>query len=268
MSKFLFLFVFSIAAFFSNGQKVQFENSDSLMGEFDQFSIDNFGRIYVTKGDVIIQFSNQLDTLFTASLKTIRPTSIESSKSFRTLVFDQDRSVIQFLDNTLTDIHGQIDLVNLDIQQPILVCESFGGNTIWVLDAGAFRLVKLNANLEKILITENLLAVFEGEELPIQMKEVNDLLYVLIPNKGIALFDVFGTFMDIYPCNARSFDAMGQHLFIQTENSLEIIPTEGVMEPEFVYPISGEVISFAYSREKVYLHKKEGLFIGNFIKTK
>jgi hypothetical protein len=242
--------------------------SDSLIGDYDRFSVDNFGRISLVKQDVILLFSQDLDTMFTSSLKTIRPTSIESSKSFRTLVFDSDRSVIQFLDNTLTDIHGEIDLVNLDIQQPVLVSESFGGNTIWVLDAGAFRLIKLNEKLEKVLITENLTAVFNGAEMPIKMKEANDFLYVLIPEKGIAVFDVFGTFMKLYPVKAKSMDAMGDYLFVQTDNNLEIIAMDGLLEPEYIYEIPEGVKDFVYSRERVYLLKDDGLYIGNFVKSK
>ena len=247
-------------------QEIQFEPADSLMGKFDKFSVDNFGRIYVTQKDVVMVFSKELDTLFTASLKTIRPTSIESSKSFRTLLFDEERSVIQFLDNTGTAIQDEIDLVNLDIQQPILVCESFGGNTIWILDAGNLRLIKINEKLETVLITENLTTVFDGENLPTQMRESNDYLLVLIPGKGVAKFDVFGTFMDIYPCEADAIDARKDYLFIKTSETLQIIPLKGLMEPEYIYDIPEGVIDFAYTREKVYLMKETGIFIGNYKK--
>jgi hypothetical protein len=251
----------------SFGQGIKFETTDSLMGNYDHFSVDNFGRIYATSNDIVRVFSKNLDTLFTSSLKSIRPSSIESSKSFRTLLFDQERSVIQFLDNTGTAIQDEIDLVNLDIQQPILVCESFGGNTIWILDAGNLRLIKINDKLETVLITENLTAIFDGDNLPIQMKEVNDYLLVLIPGKGVARFDVFGTFMDIYPCQAKSIDAMGNYLFIRTDTSLEIIPLSGLLEPEYVYDIAEDVLDFVYTNHNVYFKKKTGLFIGNYVKT-
>ena len=264
--KFVIVIFFSIFGLSTQAQNIKFEVKDSLPGKFDRFSVDNFGRIYVTHKDVIMVFSNELDTLFTASLKTIRPTSIESSKSFRTLLFDEERSVIQFLDNTGTAIQDEIDLVHLDIQQPILVCESFGGNTIWILDAGNLRLIKINEKLETVLITENLITVFDGDNLPTQMKESNDFLLVLIPGKGVAKFDVFGTYMDIYPCEAEAIDARKDYLFIKKSNTLEIIPLKGLMEPEYVYDIPVGVTDFAFTREKVYLMKENGIFIGNYIK--
>ena len=247
-------------------QSITFEATDSLKGKFDQFSVDNFGRIYVTQKDVVMVFSPELDTLFTASLKTIRPTSIESSKSFRTLLFDEERSVIQFLDNTGTAIQDEVDLVSLDIQQPILVCESFGGNTIWILDAGNLRLMKINDKLETVLITENLVTIFDGDSLPTQMRESNDYLLVLIPGKGVAKFDVFGAYMGLYECEAEAIDARKNFLFVKTAETLQIIPLDGIMEPKYVYDIPADVHDFAYTREIVYLKTSKGIIIGKYVK--
>lgn len=266
----IFIVVISIVtAFTSFSQDVQFKCTDSLIGKYDRFSVDNFGTIHVVNNDVIQIISTSLDTVFTASLKSIIPYSIESSKSFRTLLFDKDRSVIKFLDNTLTDIQGEIDLVNQDIQQPILVCESFGGNTIWILDAANLRLIKMNQNLQKVLIIENLIYLFDWIKMPSQMKESKDFLFILIPGKGVARFDVFGTFIDIYPCDADWIDATGNFLFVKTTaNKIQVIPLEGLLEAEFEYNIPDNTIDFAFTRQNVYLHTDKGIFIGSFEKTK
>ena len=245
-----------------------FVPTDTIKGQFDQFSVDNLGRIYLTHEDVIVQFDKNLDTLFTASLKSIRPSSIESSKSFRTLLFDQDRSIIQFLDNTLTDIHGDIDLVNQDIQQPILVCESFGGNTIWILDAASLRLIKMNEKLEKVVITENLISIFDETTLPSKMMEVNDLLYVMIPDKGVALFDVFGTFMSLYECKPLSIDAVDDYLLIQTEEALNIISTNGILEIESSFQYPKGLIGLEYTHKKVFFLMSDMLLIGKYVTVK
>lgn len=248
-------------------QTIQFTPTDTLKGKFDRFSVDNFGKIYVVDADVIRVFDANLDTLFTASLKALRPASIETSKSFRTLLFDDDRSVIQFLDNTGTAIQDEIDLVLLDIQQPILVCESFAGNTIWILDADNMRLVKINQKLEKVLITENLRNVFDGDQWPIQMKEANDYLFVNIPGKGVAKFDVFGTFVSLYPIEADWIDARGNYLFVKSGSELQIIPADGLLEPEYAYKMDKGVQQFIYTRSKVYLLYENQLVIGNYTKS-
>jgi len=249
-------------------QSVEFEKNDSIVGKYSAFSVDNFGRISVVKNDVILNFSNKLDTLFSTSLKSVRPTTIESSKSFRTLVFDQERSVIHFLDNTLTDIHGEIDLVNLDIQQPVLVCESFGGNTFWILDAGAMRLIKLNENLEQVIITENLVSIFSGDYLPTQMMESNDYLFALIPEKGIAIFDVFGTFIRIYPCKASAFDVYKNYLILLNNNQLTATSFLPDNTPDQFFSCPADVIQFKFTAEKVYFLTPKSLVIGKYILPK
>ena len=264
MSKLLFILFIAIGAHFSYAQKVRFVASDSITGNFSMFTVDNFGRITVVQKDVIISFSNQLDTLFSTSVKSLRPTTIESSKSFRTLVFDQERSVIHFFDNTLTDIHGQIDLVNLDIQQPWLVAESFAGNTIWVLDAGSMRLIKLNENLEKVQITENLVTVFSNDKLPVQMMEYNDFLFVLIPGTGVAIFDVFGTFLRMHKTDATAIDVFKNYLIMQQGNEIHAVSYVQDDSPDQVFDIPKGTISFKFTSEKVYFLTEDALLVGAY----
>jgi len=245
------LLSFLLVPFLGQTQDMNFVVKDSIIGNFSHFSIDNFGRITLVHNDVILNFSSKLDTLFSASLKAFRPTSIESSKSFRTLIFDQERSVIHFLDN---------------MQQPLLVCESFSGNTIWVLDAGSMRLIKLNENLEQILITENLVTIFSNDKLPVQMLEHNDFLFVLIPGTGVAIFDVFGTFLKIHKCNATSFDVFDDYMFIQEENNIRAIQYLDLERKEYNLSLPANTIQFKIT-EKVYFLTDKGLFIGNYIET-
>jgi len=252
----------------SHAQQFQFEKSDSISGKFSAFSVDNFGRIALVHNDVIISFSNKLDTLFSTSLKSFRPTTIESSKSFRTLVFDQERSIIHFFDNTMTDIHGEIDLVNLDIQQPWLVCESFGGNTIWVFDAGAMRLIRLNENLEKLMITENLATVFDTGRMPVKMMEAHDRLFALVPETGVVTFDVFGTYLKTYPCKAQTFDVFNNYLIILEDQQIKALPLMPEAHEEQTFPAPAGVVQFKFTQERVYFLTGEGLFRGKYVPEK
>lgn len=249
----------------SHAQQFVFEKTDSVGGVFSAFSVDNFGRITLVHNDVIVCLSNQLDTLFSTSLKSFRPTTVESSKSFRTLLFDQERSVIHFLDNTMTDIHGEIDLVNLDIQQPWLVCESFGGNTLWVFDAGSMRLVRLNENLEKVMITENLATVFGGGELPTKMMEAHDRLFLMIPESGIAMFDVFGTYITTIPCKSKTFDVFNGYILTLEEKQIRATAIQFDGNPEQFFPVSEDITQFKFTSEKVYFLTPQGLMIGKYL---
>jgi hypothetical protein len=250
-------------------QNSVFKATDSIAGNFSHFSIDNFGRIYGCQNDVIVQYYFQKDSLLvnSTSLKSFRPSSMESSKSFRTLVFDKERSLVRFYDNTLTDIHGEINLVDAGIQQPVLVCESFAGNSIWVLDGGMMRLLKLNQELEIILQTENLVTLFDNFQEPSQLIETNDFLYVLVPSKGVAIFDVFGTFIKMYPTNAKRIGTFNKYLLLQTDDKIQAVSTDVFMEVTFEYDLPKGVLDFYFAREKVYFLQNHQVLIGSFISS-
>ena len=249
------------------GQNWTFQEESRIKGRFTSFSVDNFGRIHLCQKDVITQLSKELDTLFTSSLKSIYPTSIESRKSFRTLLFDSERSSILFLDNTLTPVQEESDLVLLGIQQPILVAESFNGNAIWVLDAANMRLLKLNDRLEIIKQTENLNNLFNETELPAQMLEANDFLYILLPNKGIAVFDIFGSFSTIIQAPSTSISVWNNHLFSLEGKSIVAYNAKNLHLPEATYTIPDETQAIQITQSKTYLLQKNRLLIGKFLKS-
>lgn len=247
-----------------HAQSYYFQKTDSIKTKIDAFSVDNFGRISFIQNDVIVCVSSTLDTLFKTSLKSFRPNYIESSKSFRTLLFDRERSIIHFLDNTMTDIHGEIDLINLDIQLPWLVCESFGGNTIWVLDAGAMRLMRINENLQRVQLTENLNLYFEDNNLPTAMMEAHDKLFMLVPEKGILIFDLFGTYIKTIASKTDAFDVYNNFLMVVEDSTLRAIPLMIELGDEQIFNLNFEVKQFEFKQDKIYCLTDEGLYIGNF----
>ena len=249
-------------------QNSDFLRLDSIMGNYTEFSVDNFGRVYLCKNDVLSLHYQQNDTIYTASLKSFRPKSLESTKSFRTFVFDPDRSLVHFYDNTLTDIHGEINLVNVGIQQPILVCESFAGNNFWVLDGGLMRFVKLNQDLAIVSQTENLVTLFDSSEEPSQMLEQNDFVFILIPGKGVAIFDVFGTFIKIYATQAKRIGVLNNYLLLLYDDRVDAIANDGFRLPTFSYNVPKDVRRFVFSNSKVYFLMDDKLLIGAYNKVK
>ncbi len=251
----------------SFGQSSDFLKLDSIVGRYTEFSVDNFGRVYLCKNDVLSLHYKLNDTIYTASLKSFRPRSLESTKSFRTLVFDPDRSLVHFYDNTLTDINGEINLVNAGIQQPILVCESFAGNNFWVLDGGLMRLVKLNQDLSIVSQTENLVTLFDSNQEPSQMLEQNDFLYILLPEKGVAIFDVFGTFIKIYPTQAKRIGVLNNYLLLLHDDRVEAIDNNGFRASSFTYAVPAGVKRFIFSNNKAYFLVDDKLLIGKYPKS-
>jgi len=244
-----------------NSNYVHLDLIDSLHGLFTNFSVDNFGNIYTTNKDVLVKYSPKLKMLFSASLKSLLPTSIESSKSFRVLIFDKERGIINFLDNTLTDVKGEIDLADLDVLQTVLVCESFNGNSFWVLDEGGQQLLKVNQNLDIITRVDNLNYLFKDRTSPIQMFEHNDELIIHFPGYGVALFDVFGTYIQFYPIVSTFIDLKNDFLFSLDGQNIKVFKLPLMDHIASINLSDQSSESFKIMNQKLYLKTLTGLFI-------
>ena len=234
---------------------------DSLKVNVNLFSVDNFGYIYTANNDVLVKYNYDLDTFFSASLKTFFPTSIEVSKSFRVLLFDKERGIVKFLDNTLTPIDGDINLADLDIMQPAVVCESFNGNAFWVLDGSNMQLLKINNNLEITTRIENLNFLFSGDNPPVHMQEHNDILYIHFKNNGVATFDVFGTFLKFYPLKAKWITSYNNHLVVINQNQLNFLSLP-LLDVIKTFKIDDKGYEKCYILNgNVYFQSKRGIYI-------
>lgn len=257
----LFIFCFSV---FTQAQSLKL--IDSLPVKVNLFSVDNFGYIYTANNDVLVKYNFDLDTFFSASLKTFFPTSIEVSKSFRVLLFDKERGFVRFLDNTLTPIEGEINLSDLDILQAGLVCESFNGNSFWVMDEENMQLLKVNQNLEIILRIENLNFLFQKGGLPTFMREYNDVLYVYFPQKGVATFDVFGTMLNFYNINAQWIQLFDEYIVALNQNQLTFYQSPLLDKINQLKLQHSNYTKFQISNGKLYLNNQKGIYIYELLK--
>jgi len=244
-----------------NSQAQSLKLVDSLKVNVDLFSVDNFGYIYTANKDVLVKYSYDLDTFFSASLKTFFPTSLEVSKSFRVLLFDKERGVVRFLDNTLTPIEGEINLSDLDIFQPGLVCESFNGNSFWVMDEENMQLLKVNQNLEIVFKVENLNFLFQKGGIPTFMREYNDVLYIYFPNKGVATFDVFGTLLNFYDIKAQWVQLFEEYIVTLNQNELSFYQSPLLDKINQLKLAHSNYKKFQISNGKLYLNNNQGIFI-------
>jgi hypothetical protein len=240
---------------------------DSIHGDFTKYSIDNFGNIYTSNKDVVVKYSSKIDTLFSTSIKSLMPSSLESSKSFRVLLFDKERGVISFLDNTLTEINGDIDLADLDVLQAVLVSESFNGDAFWVLDEGEMQLLKVNQYFEVISRIDNLNFLFENKKSPIQMFEQNDELAIHYPNNGIAIFDVFGTYIKYYSFKSQWINIKGKYLFSLENSKIKIYGLPLMDSYKEINLPNGNYCSFQIVNQKLYLKTDTSLLIFSIDKT-
>jgi hypothetical protein len=185
---------------------------------------DPLGQALVFNENEIIKISSG-DTLFNRfSQMAWGPIfQVDASNPLKILVFYKEASRIVFLDNTLSP-HGEpIDLIALGYDQAELACTSFD-NSLWLYDRLNFRLVRLNAQLQPVVIIPNLNQILNGQIQLCRLKERNNRLYVSAFDGTVYVFDVYGSFLFSLrcpeACRCHPFDEGLR--FIEMGNLVEI----------------------------------------------
>lgn len=148
---------------------------------------------------------------------------IEPINSMKLALFSEEQQTICFFDNTLTSYQDCIELIDNDIVNARLVCTSSQSDRMWVLDQVNSTLSQLVFNgSSKGISVENLAGILDVNEIT-QMMERNENLYLLDQQRGIYEFDLYGSFIDFYPCeNVLQFDISENTLFLLMNNGFKL----------------------------------------------
>jgi hypothetical protein len=99
--------------------------------ESDFMRVDNFGKIYLVKGDEVFMYSKNGDFLSQNSNKLLGEINdLDVTSGLEMSAFFKDQLQVVFLDNQLALRGNQISLDLLDFEQISEVCTSHG-NGIW-----------------------------------------------------------------------------------------------------------------------------------------
>ncbi len=215
-----FLFIMLTLPFSMFAQtKVQLQLKKAFIA--DDIRCDKFGMLYAIKGYTILQYDTSFRQLKSFSSKSFSLiSSIDVSDPFKILVFVRDFSNLQMLDNTLSPTTSEINMTSLGLLQVELLCTA-SENSFWVFDAASFQLYRYNFHLKKLNSSGDLRLFISSNSLPLKMMEFDNKLYVLFPEEGIAVFDVFGTYIKTLPfLNVTDFQFFAGSLFMLIKNKL------------------------------------------------
>lgn len=180
----------------------------------DFVTLDNLGNVYAihaseikkykSDGSVLAQFSN-------ISLGNISQTDV--TNPLKILLFYKDYFRVQFVDNMLAERQGMIDLQQMGHYQVSSICTSFD-NGFWVFDQLNFDLVRYNQELLETHRSKNINQVIGYEFIPVWMMEANNWLYLSVPEKGILVFDIYGTYYKTIPIKGlTTFQVAGDLIY-------------------------------------------------------
>ena len=232
----------------------------SLKTNVELVRSDNLGNLYLIQNEKIMKLSPQGDTLFVSSNKLSgQITEMDVSFALKPLLFYQDQNMVSILDNTLSPQGENILLDDFSIFQPLSVCNSFSGNTIWIYNQDNFELIKLNSENGIEFRSGNLIQL-TGLDMNITgMIEYKNKLYINNPEYGIMVFDIFGTYLKLIPVkHADHFQPIDELISYKKGNSYYLysgktfttikysnIETKGwgQLNPPYFYHYSGEFLT-------------------------
>jgi hypothetical protein len=159
------------------------------------FNADQMGNLYlVTPAGRVKKISEKGDSLaiFNLSKRYGKLTAIDVANPLKILLFYKDFSTIIVTDRVL-NITNTIDLRKKNIYQVKTVATSYDGQ-IWFYDEQEAKIKKINEKGEITFQSVDLRQVLSDLPAPQKMIDIDNLLYLYDPQKGIFIFDDYGAF--------------------------------------------------------------------------
>jgi len=193
--KFILLILFVFTSYFIDTQKVVIEK------DYDFFELNNMQNIYTVKSNIITQYSFQGKQKFQYSnFKHGDIYSLDVSDPMRILAFYKDFNQVLFLDNTLSEISDYLSLDEINMNETNAICTSSTGG-FWLFNKDLFKLQKYSRSLNLVQEGTNMEGIIDRNLTPDFLDEQANNIYLGIKNKGVYIFDIFGTYKNFIPLN-------------------------------------------------------------------
>lgn len=223
---------------------------------------DAIGNIYSVKGNNITSYNSEGQKLFSYANPFMGDISyVDVKDPMRILLFFKDFNKVIFLSNKLTELGSPIELDNIGYNGVSICCNSHLGG-FWLFDSQAIQLVHLNSNLEAVHKGTVLRNIFKNsQEIPLQLIEDNDMIYMSLPKTGLLVFDKFGAYQKTLPImNIGRFQTFGNKIIHYANNQLysynkDLIP-DSISLPQNLHIISASIY-----KNQIVASNKEEIFI-------
>lgn len=215
MKSFILFIVFSLLSFTDLKLIREFEITK------ENFEVDHLGNLYSwdSSGLDLIGSGGEILKSF-GEVNKGELTAIDVSNPLKIIAFYEYSGEVYILDNNLNLHTDAIDLLNLTDRNINIVAYS-NNSHFWLYDLFGNEIIRVDQNLKTVNTTGYLNSFLDQEFVPGKIIEKNEKLYVLSKNKGIAVFDIFGSFIKLIPFQGVSdFQISGDFILYQKEESL------------------------------------------------
>lgn len=206
----LFLFTFSCQTRKNATKK---EESTSFLSQ------DKMGSVYQIAGMKITKYSSDLKPVQSNSIFSNGAiSSFDSRNPLQLMLFYKQQQEIILLDNTLS----QTNKINLLFFELIdLACSSNRDNSFWLYSITSQSLIKTDKTGKVTNRFKNIAQLVQKDINPTQLIEYENEVYLLDPNEGLFVFDLYGNYVKrIQLDNAEIVNFYNKKVFYRVKNSV------------------------------------------------
>ncbi|MFN5319354.1 MAG: hypothetical protein ACK5CY_11005 [Bacteroidia bacterium] len=223
---------------------------------------DPLDQVYALNGAELIKFKADGSVFRVYSNKTLgRITKADCSNPLKISVFYKELGRLIFLDNTLSEQGEAIKMEDLGLELAHTTATSADENGIWIYDPVDFRLLRYNSAFKIKAQVEQINQLLALENPPSSMLEAGNYLIMAVPENGIYILDIFGTFIrkfDIKNCDKLFKAEDGFIYWNKTTQQLFQKSWKGPDALELTLPVK-ECKDVAVSKNCVFILKNDTL---------
>lgn len=190
--------------------------------DIEDFTTDNLGNIYMVNSRFQmkkLKANGDSMGVFNDVRKYGKLYALDATNPLKLLLYYKDFGTVVVVDRLL-GVRNVIDLRKENIYQSRAISTSFD-NGIWVYDEQEAKLKRLNDDGKVIDQTNDFRQLFDAAPLPVSIGDENKLVYLYDPEKGLYVFDYYGTLKNkVLLTGWSDFQVVGKTVFGRKGSSL------------------------------------------------
>lgn len=177
---------------------------------------------------------------------------IDATAPFNVLVFFKDYNTIVSVDPTMSAKH-LYKLENIDITDIGAVCMSYDNN-IWVYDQLDNKLKKVAKNYDVLHESEDVSQILGVNVSPTFMVEREKMIFLIDPESGILIFDMFGNYYRTFPITGiESLQVLKGNFIYYKEGQLRSFDPRTMKNNRVIVPVVDNTQSVYVQSDLVYI---------------
>jgi hypothetical protein len=204
LKKYFSFFILSLVSFTAINGNAQDDSLFRFLKKIEypvsSFTVDNLGELYIINIDnQLKKCDEQGDSIgvFNQVTKYGKLSYVEVQNPWKAILFYKNYSTIVLLDKYL-NVLSSINLRKQNIFQVNALTTSYDNN-IWLYDEQDNKLKKIDDSGNKLFETTDFRLLFDSVPSPQKIIDSDGYVYLYDPEKGLYIFDYYGSFKNKLP---------------------------------------------------------------------